>query len=184
MFSVQVRSGLGCGIGLGPSYWAFPLSRPYPLLGLSNSPDLYRKKCLPNVVTFFSFKASRRKKISSREGCHLSHSPTHGGGENAHVPDPFSRTHGRSVPETGPRPGPFNPTEGQRLFQQLIDGLRYCHSKGVYHWDLKVNVKDTGILGFISLSDESLSYFRSSNILFYSNFRRTVFSTPPVGALL
>jgi len=28
--------------------------------------------------------------------------------------------------------------EGRRLFQQLIDGVRYCHDKGVYHRDLKV----------------------------------------------
>jgi 5'-AMP-activated protein kinase, catalytic alpha subunit len=23
--------------------------------------------------------------------------------------------------------------EGRRLFQQLIDGISYCHDKGVYH---------------------------------------------------
>ncbi|MQM20901.1 hypothetical protein Taro_053931, partial [Colocasia esculenta] len=28
-------------------------------------------------------------------------------------------------------------TEGRRLFQQLIDGVSYCHGKGVYHRDLK-----------------------------------------------
>jgi serine/threonine protein kinase len=28
--------------------------------------------------------------------------------------------------------------EGRRLFQQLIDGVSYCHGKGVYHRDLKV----------------------------------------------
>jgi serine/threonine protein kinase len=28
--------------------------------------------------------------------------------------------------------------EARRLFQQLIDGVSYCHEKGVYHRDLKV----------------------------------------------
>jgi 5'-AMP-activated protein kinase catalytic alpha subunit len=33
--------------------------------------------------------------------------------------------------------------EGRRLFQQLIDGVNYCHGKGVYHRDLKVERKTT-----------------------------------------
>jgi len=34
--------------------------------------------------------------------------------------------------------GKLSEHEGRRLFQQLIDGVSYCHDKGVYHRDLKV----------------------------------------------
>lgn len=34
--------------------------------------------------------------------------------------------------------GRISEAEARRYFQQLIDGVEYCHSKGVYHRDLKV----------------------------------------------
>ncbi|GJY75671.1 CBL-interacting serine/threonine-protein kinase 1-like protein [Tanacetum coccineum] len=33
--------------------------------------------------------------------------------------------------------GKLPESEGRKLFQQLIDGVSYCHDKGVYHRDLK-----------------------------------------------
>lgn len=34
--------------------------------------------------------------------------------------------------------GKLTEAEGRKLFQQLIDGVSYCHNKGVFHRDLKV----------------------------------------------
>lgn len=38
--------------------------------------------------------------------------------------------------------GRLSEAEARRYFQQLIDGVDYCHSKGVYHRDLKVLFAD------------------------------------------
>lgn len=29
--------------------------------------------------------------------------------------------------------GPLSEGHGRRVFQQLLDGLAYCHAQGVYH---------------------------------------------------
>lgn len=36
------------------------------------------------------------------------------------------------------RHGRLSEAEARIYFQQLIEGVDYCHSKGVYHRDLKV----------------------------------------------
>ncbi|CAM0958225.1 unnamed protein product [Alopecurus aequalis] len=47
--------------------------------------------------------------------------------------------------------------EGRRIFQQLIDGVSYCHGKGVYHRDLKPDNVLVDRKGNIKISDFGLS---------------------------
>ncbi|XP_022138048.1 CBL-interacting serine/threonine-protein kinase 1, partial [Momordica charantia] len=53
--------------------------------------------------------------------------------------------------------GKLDEAEGRRLFQQLIDGLSYCHDKGVYHRDLKLENVLVDAKGNIKISDFGLS---------------------------
>uniref|UniRef100_A0A0D3EMR6 non-specific serine/threonine protein kinase n=1 Tax=Oryza barthii TaxID=65489 RepID=A0A0D3EMR6_9ORYZ len=53
--------------------------------------------------------------------------------------------------------GKLSEHEGRRLFQQLIDGVSYCHDKGVYHRDLKPENVLVDRRGNIKISDFGLS---------------------------
>ncbi|XP_062196991.1 CBL-interacting protein kinase 1 isoform X2 [Phragmites australis] len=53
--------------------------------------------------------------------------------------------------------GKLSEHEGRRLFQQLIDGVSYCHDKGVYHRDLKPENVLVDRKGNIKISDFGLS---------------------------
>jgi len=53
--------------------------------------------------------------------------------------------------------GKLSEREGRRLFQQLIDGVSYCHDKGVYHRDLKPENVLVDAKGNIKISDFGLS---------------------------
>lgn len=46
---------------------------------------------------------------------------------------------------------------GRKLFQQLIDGVSYCHDKGVYHRDLKLENILLDAKGNLKISDFGLS---------------------------
>ena len=53
--------------------------------------------------------------------------------------------------------------EGRRLFQQLIDGVSYCHGKGVYHRDLKVLTTEV----FFSFDESGANNYQTLLFLMY-----------------
>ncbi|CAL9755914.1 unnamed protein product [Musa acuminata subsp. burmannicoides] len=53
--------------------------------------------------------------------------------------------------------GKLSEAESRRYFQQLIDGVQYCHSKGVYHRDLKPENLLLDSQGNLKISDFGLS---------------------------
>ncbi|XP_051150634.1 CBL-interacting serine/threonine-protein kinase 8 [Andrographis paniculata] len=55
--------------------------------------------------------------------------------------------------------GRLSESESRRYFQQLIDGVDYCHSKGVYHRDLKPENLLLDSQGNLKISDFGLSAF-------------------------
>ncbi|XP_061974584.1 CBL-interacting serine/threonine-protein kinase 1 isoform X2 [Populus nigra] len=65
--------------------------------------------------------------------------------------------------------GKLPEAEGRKMFQQLIDGVSYCHSKGVFHRDLKLENVLVDAKGNIKISDFGLSalpqHFRDDGLL-------------------
>ncbi|CAH1454525.1 unnamed protein product [Lactuca virosa] len=53
--------------------------------------------------------------------------------------------------------GKLPESNGRKFFQQLIDGVSYCHDKGVYHRDLKLENVLVDAKGSIKISDFGLS---------------------------
>ncbi|TYJ17749.1 hypothetical protein E1A91_A09G074200v1 [Gossypium mustelinum] len=53
--------------------------------------------------------------------------------------------------------GKLSEAEGRKFFQQLIDGVSYCHNKGVFHRDLKLENVLIDDKGNIKISDFGLS---------------------------
>lgn len=70
--------------------------------------------------------------------------------------------------------GRLSEAESRRYFQQLIDGVDYCHSKGVYHRDLKPENLLLDSLGNLKISDFGLSALPEPGI----KLLRTTCGTP------
>ncbi|KAL3337984.1 hypothetical protein AABB24_030249 [Solanum stoloniferum] len=65
--------------------------------------------------------------------------------------------------------GKLSEPQGRKLFQQLIDGVSYCHDKGVFHRDLKLENVLIDLRGNIKITDFGLSalpqHFRDDGLL-------------------
>ncbi|KAG5555408.1 hypothetical protein RHGRI_012823 [Rhododendron griersonianum] len=65
--------------------------------------------------------------------------------------------------------GKLSEAQARKVFQQLIDGVSYCHNKGVYHRDLKLENILVDAKGNIKISDFGLSalpqHFRDDGLL-------------------
>ncbi|KAL9313804.1 hypothetical protein ACSQ67_019256 [Phaseolus vulgaris] len=70
--------------------------------------------------------------------------------------------------------GRLSEADSRRYFQQLIDGVDYCHSKGVYHRDLKPENLLLDSLGNIKISDFGLSALPEQGV----SILRTTCGTP------
>ncbi|KOM47550.1 hypothetical protein LR48_Vigan07g125400 [Vigna angularis] len=70
--------------------------------------------------------------------------------------------------------GRLSEVDCRRYFQQLIDGVDYCHSKGVYHRDLKPENLLLDSQGNIKISDFGLSAFPEQGV----SMLRTTCGTP------
>ncbi|KAG9146013.1 hypothetical protein Leryth_015638 [Lithospermum erythrorhizon] len=70
--------------------------------------------------------------------------------------------------------GRLSEAEARRYFQQLIDGVEYCHSKGVYHRDLKPENLLLDSQGNLKISDFGLSASPGQGV----NILKTTCGTP------
>ncbi|KAH0862288.1 hypothetical protein HID58_079499 [Brassica napus] len=65
--------------------------------------------------------------------------------------------------------GKLSETEGRKMFQQLIDGISYCHNKSIFHRDLKLENVLLDANGHIKITDFGLSavsqHFREDGLL-------------------
>ncbi|GFY96050.1 CBL-interacting protein kinase 8 [Actinidia rufa] len=70
--------------------------------------------------------------------------------------------------------GRLSEADSRRFFQQLIDGVDYCHSKGVYHRDLKPENLLLDSEGNLKISDFGLSALPGEGV----SLLRTTCGTP------
>ncbi|XP_072971253.1 CBL-interacting protein kinase 8-like isoform X2 [Typha angustifolia] len=72
------------------------------------------------------------------------------------------------------RKGKLSEADSRRYFQQLIDGVDFCHSKGVYHRDLKPENLLLDSQGNLKISDFGLSALPDQGV----SLLRTTCGTP------
>ncbi|CAF2106184.1 unnamed protein product [Brassica napus] len=67
--------------------------------------------------------------------------------------------------------GKLSETEGRKMFQQLIDGISYCHNKSIFHRDLKVCVYKNIVCNIHShtCSDTKVYVLKLENVLLDAN---------------
>nr|GMD06229.1 CBL-interacting serine/threonine-protein kinase 1-like [Ipomoea batatas] len=71
--------------------------------------------------------------------------------------------------------GKLPEVESRKLFQQLIDGVSYCHSKGVFHKNLKLENVLVDENGIIKVTDFGLSALPQHFRVLYMNFSPVFF---------
>jgi 5'-AMP-activated protein kinase catalytic alpha subunit len=72
--------------------------------------------------------------------------------------------------------GPLSEAEARRVFQELLDGLEYCHKQGIYHRDLKPENVLLAADGTVKLSDFGLGYLPSESL--HTDLLQTTCGTP------
>lgn len=55
------------------------------------------------------------------------------------------------------REGELSPKQARAYFQQLVDGIDYCHRRGVYHRDLKPDNLLIDRSGILKITDFGVS---------------------------
>nr|GMD86864.1 CBL-interacting serine/threonine-protein kinase 1 [Ipomoea batatas] len=76
--------------------------------------------------------------------------------DDCHAKTPTTASTGHRCNNFGIK-GKLPEVEGRKLFQQLIDGVRYCHIKGVFHRNLKLENVLVDENGIIKVTDFGLS---------------------------
>mmetsp|Transcript_3186 Transcript_3186/g.6021 ORF Transcript_3186/g.6021 Transcript_3186/m.6021 type:complete len:533 (-) Transcript_3186:449-2047(-) len=78
------------------------------------------------------------------------------------------------------RQGRFPEAIARRYFQQLVDGIAYCHGRGVCHRDLKPENILVDEYGVLKISDFGVSCMMSAETLLYTSCGTPYYAAPEV----